>query len=399
MNPKFNNKQLIENLKSEESNTTNSYHEDNKRRVKEKMMKSLYKIAIFTVILVVVLFVLSLFTPKKKNHIQVEDIMKSAATKYYNQNSSELPKVNGGTVEISVKKLSNLKYMKDISKYLKDDSCTGKVVVENNDDSYVYIPYLDCGSKYKTTELFREITKNDNIVTTGNGLYRSGHEYIYKGDAETNYVSINNNLWRIVKVTYDNEVMLIKQDKLTTSLFQWDNRYNSEKKSNLGINEFKLSRMKDILDELYDKEYKQNGKLFTNSDKQHIVSHNYCIGKREVEASSMDNSIECSEQTEKIKMGLLTVSDFINASLDSNCNNTISRSCQNYNYLVLKRTAWWLITAPSNASYKVFVVNSTGFIEAVNASNIKAVRPVIYLNSKTMYKSGSGTQEDPYILK
>ena len=32
--------------------------------------------------------------------------------------------------------------MKDLEKYIKKASCNGKVVVENNDDNYIYIPYL-----------------------------------------------------------------------------------------------------------------------------------------------------------------------------------------------------------------------------------------------------------------
>lgn len=398
MDPKYNNnnKQLIEKLKDEDSEN-DSYKDNDNREHKEKMMKYLFKIAIFTVILVVILFVLSIFSNKSKDYVDIEKIMKNAAIKYYKENSSDLPKINGGIVEVSAQKLSNLKYMKELDKYNKKGSCSGKVVVENNDDSYIYIPYLDCGDKYKTTELFRKITDSNNIVTTGSGLYYYGTQYIFRGDEVNNYVSINNNLWRVVKVTSDNEVMLIKNDRVGKESYVWDDRYNAQKEMNSGINDFNISRLKSKLVEILNNSIEEG--LFTKSDKERIVAHSYCIGKRGVDAPNVDNSLECSIETEKLKLGLLTASDFMIASLDSGCNSTISESCQNYNYLVNEDIDWWLITASTSNSYSTYSVSSDGYIDEVRASGKKKIRPVIYLNSKTMYKSGDGTIKSPYLIK
>lgn len=251
MDPKYNNnKQLINKLKNED-NENDSYDDSDKRLRKEKMMKNIFKIAIITAVLVVVLLVLSMFSSKSRDYADVERIMKDAAVKYYKDNSSELPKVNGGIVEVSAQKLSNLKYMKDLDKYVSKTSCFGKVVVENNDDSYIYIPYLDCGDKYKTTELFREVTDNRNIVVSGSGLYSYGNQYIFRGDDVNNYVSINNNLWRIVKVSSDNEVVLIKEERAGKLSYTWDDRYNAQKRMNYGINDFNVSRLKDSLEGIF----------------------------------------------------------------------------------------------------------------------------------------------------
>ncbi len=397
MDPKYNNnRQLIEKLKDEDREN-NSYEDSDKREHKEKMMKYLFKIAIFTAILVVVLFVLSMFSSKSRGYADIEKIMKNAAIKYYKENASDLPKINGGIVEISAQKLSNLKYMKDLDKYSKKSSCSGKVVVENNDDSYIYIPYLDCGDDYKTTELFRKITDSSNIVSTGSGLYYYGNQYIFRGDDVNNYVSINNNLWRVVKVSSNNEVMLIKEDRAKKESYTWDDRYNAQKEMNYGINDFNISRLKSSLDDILDNSIDEG--LFKKSDKEHIVAHSYCIGKRGVNDSSVDNSLECNMETEKLKLGLLTASDFMLASLDGGCNNTVSVSCQNYNYLVNDEINWWLITASNSNSYSVYSVSSSGYIEEGRASSRKKIRPVIYLNSKTMYKSGDGTIDSPYLIK
>ena len=60
-------------------------------------------------------------------------------------------------------------------------------------------------------------------------------------------VLLNDDLWRIVKVTPDNETVLIKQEKTSYLTYTWDDRFNTEKGYNAGINDFEKSRIKDSL--------------------------------------------------------------------------------------------------------------------------------------------------------
>lgn len=129
------------------------------------------------------------------------------------------------------------------------------------------------------------------------------------------------------------------------------------------------------------------------------MAHSYCIGKRGEDDSSVDGFTECSIESDKLKVGLLTASEFMIASLDSGCNKTTSVSCQNYNYLVNRDIDWWLITASNANSYSAYAASSGGYIDISRASGKKKIRPVIYLNSKTMYKSGDGTVDNPYLIK
>ena len=98
-------------------------------------------------------------------------------------------------------------------------------------------------------------------------------------------------------------------------------------------------------------------------------------------------------------IGLLTASDYINASIDVNCKNTVSKSCQNYNYLKIKNTAWWLGTAPSFDTNDVYYVNENGYLLYSNASSLNIIRPTVMLNNNVMIRSGKGTESDPFILK
>lgn len=409
IDPKLNNNNhIIDDLKEEQTDAIEQTDENpiskaiqgfttkgsDRDPLKKKMLRNLLIIAVITVIIVIILFIFS--SGGNKSYSDVEDIMIKAATKYYKENSSSLPKTTKATVEVSAKKLANLNYMKDLEKYIKKATCNGKVVVENNDDNYIYIPYLDCGNSYKTTELYRKITDSKNIVTTGEGLYLYNGNYVFRGENINNYVSINEQLWRIVKVTNDNEVVLVKQDVEGYNSGAWDDRYNITEKYKTGINDFSVSRINDSLKEIYKDTKKE---YFTDEIKNYIVNHNFCIGKRASNSSGNDNSIECATLSEPLKVGLLTVSDYMLASLDGNCNNISSPTCQNYNYLVNKKSSWWLITASQENTYEVYYVENRGSIKKSNASDFYVARPVIYLNSKIMHKSGDGSLDDPYILK
>ena len=97
-------------------------------------------------------------------------------------------------------------------------------------------------------------------------------------------------------------------------------------------------------------------------------------------------------------MGLLTLSDYLYASLDPNCKSANTRSCMNYNYLSID-DEWWLVTANSDDSSTAFKVDRDGVVKADITATYSKIRPVIYLNSKVLLKKGKGTLKDPYVLK
>ena len=112
-----------------------------------------------------------------------------------------------------------------------------------------------------------------------------------------------------------------------------------------------------------------------------------------------DNTEECAVTLKNQKYGLLTLSDFISASVDPTCKSASTKSCRNYNYLVNKKFDWWLVTACNEGSSKVFQVRRTGSVSVEDASSYGIVRPVILMNSKVLYKSGNGTLEKPYKIR
>ena len=260
---KNNNDQIVEALKDEDDMKEEIYAKKNDEfLLKQRMKKLILIIIMFTVFILVIIWLLSLTKSGNRSFADVENIMSKAAESYYADNKSLLPKADKGTNEVSLQKLINLEYMKELEKYSsKATSCSGKVVVENNDDQYVYVPYLDCGSSYKTTELFRKVTSSSNIVASDAGLYSMNGEYVFRGDNVNNYVKLGDNLWRIVKVDSNDDVVLILDGAYDMSTY-WDDRYNTAEEFNYGYNSFKISRMNTYLTSIYTAAKEQDTKSF-----------------------------------------------------------------------------------------------------------------------------------------
>ena len=365
------------------------------------MFKFMAIIMIVTVCLLFLLFLVSKVTNHKTTYTyaEIEKIMKKAAISYFKDHSDYLPKDDGSIVEVDVTNLVAEGKMSDLSEYVKEgESCSGTVQVEKDDLEYIYTPYLSCGDSYSTVELYKKVLENDKIVTTGYGLYSSGGSYVYRGEKVNNYVKLDNGLWRIVKITGNNNIVLIS-DSGAKYAQTWDNRYNKDKLYESGINQYAASRVKEYLDKIYNNPSEEDGEeLLSKKDKTKLVSFNVCTGKRDQNSEAKDNSIECTETLKNQKLGLLTLSDYLNASIDPNCKSAATKSCKNYNYLIAKED-WWLATGNKADSSTVFQVLRSGAISVVNASNYGVVRPVIYLDSNVIYKSGKGTLEKPYKVR
>lgn len=344
------------------------------------------------IVLLLIVWIFSMIMGQRLSYDKIEDKMRTAAQKYYEKNKQLLPS-HGGEVSVDVTTLSSAKFMKSLDKLApKGVSCTGKVVVKENDGIYSYVPYLDCGEKYTSVELYKKVIDEKNIVTTSNGLYQMNNEYVFRGEEVNNYVQTGEYMWRIVKVTPDNEIQLI----LSNSKFKspWDNRYNIERQNNVGINDYSVSRIRSYLDDLY-----QENELFSDSLKSKMVAFDLCTTKRTEEVAINDGSIECATTLQDQKVGLLPLYSYINASLDVTCKQSLDAQCQNYNYLGLEEYNWWTLTGDGGNTYRVYSINVSGNTFTSYASNNIYVRPVIQLSNDVMYQSGSGTEEDPYIIQ
>lgn len=368
---------------------------DNKEMKKKLMRMMLIVVGILVVFLIIIL-IFSFLGSGNKSYEEIEQDLKNAAIEYYEVQSGLLPREEGETITVRANTLADAELMKPLSELREGENCSGRVEVTKVGDNIVYTPYLDCGDNYTTKELYKAVLEQ-GIVTSGNGLYDLNGEKVYRGDDVNNYVSLDNAIYRIVKVTPDNKLLLILNEVDSTLSSYYDDRYNPAKRFNSGFNDYRISRIKEFLDDLYSS--KNDIKILSKNDKEKLASFNLCIGKRNATETNNTNAIECSDVLENQMIGLLTASDYMNASLDANCKATTDKSCQNYNYLRLKETEWWLLTGNAANDYEAYIVKSNGYIDINTTSGYKKIRPTIMLNNNVMIKSGNGSASNPFILK
>jgi len=375
---------------------------DNKKKdddLKKRMFLLMGIIVGGVIILLLILYIASLFTSKNYTYEDMETVLKDAAVAYFVDHPDQLPKSDGDAVIVDS---SNLVYegkMKDLSEYRNDDvACSGTVQVENVGGEYVYIPFLNCGESYSSVELGSKIKEDNPVTTSGNGLYAASKSYVFRGENVNNYVQLDKSLWRVVKVNGDGSITLIHATGL--DFYQpWDNRYNEERLYESGINNYNVSRIKDYLQKLYSNPSKDDGEeILSNNDKARLVAFTVCVGSRKASAEGKNNAEECRQKSQSQKLGLLTVSDYLTASLDTNCKSADTKACMNYNYLAMK-DEWWLATPNAEDTSTVFKVDQNGVVKTEIASTYSRVRPVITLNAHTMFASGKGTLEKPYKIK
>lgn len=364
---------------------------------RENGLKFLLIFAVVIVITIIFTFVFSGSSTKIETYNDMELSLKNAAIKYVNSNSSLLPKDETTLKKINLDTLVNEKKIDQL--YALDDeniACTGYVTIVKKDDSYIYTPYIKCGKYYETKTIGNYIIDNEEIKTSNDGLYKYGDTYVFRGENPNNYVMLGDKLFRILEITNNNELKLIAYKRANVDgadvEFVWDDRYNSEKDDNRGINNFSKSRLKDGLENLYNSAY------FSNSDKEKIIKHDLCVGKRAFSNTSIDSKAECSVIEKDQYVGLIQVNEYARASIDEKCNAVNKPECQNYNFIYSLGFNIRTLTAVSDNTYQIYYI-SNGELSVTNASNSFYALPVIYIDKDVVYQGGVGTLDKPYILK
>ena len=103
-------------------------------------------------------------------------------------------------------------------------------------------------------------------------------------------------------------------------------------------------------------------------------------------------------------VGLITASDYAYASTNPACHENIrdssSSNCAIDNWLHTGDNYWTITPAAYyNSNSLVMYVHGGGYIAAQSASKKYRVRPVVNLRADVTIVTGTGTLEDPYILK
>ena len=293
--------------------------------------------------------------------------------------------------------------------------------------------------------------KTDYTDTTlGSGVYyTNNHEYRYIGANVNNYVSFNNDLYRIIGVFDSNShgqdgkmlVKLIRSRIL--GAYSWGNynRSNASGTYSGYSNDFTRGNLNILLNEyFYNKTdtsstygscstwtYYYTNTNYRTNDCSDIVGYGidpslqdyiedatwYLYGYSDADLSKQNfylcergqydgctsaNSGAYATST-TAKIGLMYVSDYMYASGYYNSTSNMTGTSSYYgNQNWLYKGYEWTITPRSNNSSSAFSVDNYGNVDNFYTDSGFGARPTFYLKSSVYVTGGTGTFSDPYTI-
>ena len=221
------------------------------------------------------------------------------------------------------------------------------------------------------------------------GLYADEYEsgrYIYKGANPNNYITFNNETWRILSIEGDGRIKIVRNELLPARVWDSTNSNNWDRPSDI-------------------KTY-LNGEYLESItvNKEKIVPSTWSIGRVTDDNNDLAGQIaaENGTQSQEASVGLITASEYLRANTNTELcgnlrlNSSNNSTCKTTNWLFIEATYWTISPYSSNSSY-VFNVYNTGSVFDNIAINAFAVLPAITLSSDISL-SGSGTAGDPYKI-
>ena len=234
------------------------------------------------------------------------------------------------------------------------------------------------------------------IVESGDGLYADEYEsgkYIYKGTNPNNYITFNNETWRIISVEADGTIKIMRNESIGNRAFDSENS-----------NAWETSDIKTYLNDTY------LPTITTNQDK--IVSHTWSIGG--VTHGNRDLADQINDengiQSQNVSVGMITASEYLRANTNTeqcgnlSINNTNNTTCKttNWMYSIVPSNGYlWTISPLDSASNTLFFVYGfTGFAGGLGsniASRSHGVSPVLYLSSDITL-TGDGSSANAFQI-
>ena len=240
------------------------------------------------------------------------------------------------------------------------------------------------------------------VVSSGDGLYADEYEagkYTYKGANPNNYITFNNESWRIISISSDGTLKIMRNESIGDMAFDTTG-------GTYGNNKWdRPADLKTYLNDTY------LPTITTNADK--IVSHTWSIGAVTNNNSDLAGQItaENGTQSQSVSVGMITASEYLRANPNTeqcenmSINNTNNTTCRTTNWMqsiVPSGGFLWTISPNASDSYSVFYVNggssSAGRLDYNNAEDFSnGVSPVLYLSSDIAL-TGDGSQGNPYQI-
>ena len=244
-------------------------------------------------------------------------------------------------------------------------------------------------------------------------------EYRYRGASPKNYVTFNNEVWRILGVfptddgtgNIENRIKLIKDQSIgnnywnnvqvtsTSSYNNWTGGTLMKYLNNTYANSLISSSSYDMIDDV---KYYLGGFNAGNPTIQDMYSYE----RKTKNTKSNEFYYGTNPNSWVGKLGLMYASDYGYASdtcetkalYNSSSSNDL-RACNTTNWLYnIKVNEWVMPQLGSNIGY-VFYIYNLGYMANNGANSYTyATRPVLYLKPEVQIESGDGTSTNPYKL-
>lgn len=249
-------------------------------------------------------------------------------------------------------------------------------------------------TKLTITNLAEYITNSANTDVTN--LARDNTTNLrYIGANPNNYVSFNNERWRILGVV-DGKVKIMRTKQYDDNLSFYD---GSASGTNTKFQDAAIK--KELNDTFY---YTINSK-----SRSMIKEGNWNVGG----LSWVWQLVNTAYNTEKsttisANVGLISTTDYVYAIGGSNRDSCIQSkgiaevsSCKadNWIYPYAETSGMWTINGRTDVSGQAYVVNTLGNIAPNEIKWTSSAYPVVYLDESVGFSSGNGTYDSPYNLK
>ena len=233
-------------------------------------------------------------------------------------------------------------------------------------------------------------------------------EYRYRGASPKNYVTFNNEVWRILGVfptddgtgKIENRIKIIKDQSIGE--YKWDtsgsNNWARPGTLNTKLNTTYLNSLDNT-----SKSMIGNTKYYLGSyDKTAIQKDVMYQYERKIQNTTSNKFYYGTNPNSWVgKLALMYASDYGYAVSDE-CTQTLynynNATCKNNNWL-FKVNSEWILPPSVSASSSASGVFSGGIVSSSVVDNFQyGVRPVLYLISSVQITGGDGTSTNPYTL-
>ena len=197
---------------------------------------------------------------------------------------------------------------------------------------------------------FNDLLENTiNVTDSNGGLYLDKENYIYKYDANENYLWYSGQLWRILKINENKTITIITDEAIALLNAKYeDNEY-----------------LEDFLNEFYEK-----------LDQTLLVKYKSCNDE-----VTEGKGVRC-ESTKEVNIASLDVYNY--------------NKCGGAKSFLNNGTSYWLNNKNTEGNY--LLVNNDGGI-GVGSDIAHNLRPMVTLKDKIELIDGDGTKENPYIIE